>query len=413
MQSSWKRKFSIIWTGQFISLLSSTAVNFAIIIWLSLETESAEVLAYAAVAGLLPQAIIGPIAGVYIDRWDRKITMILSDAFVALCTLVMSISFYLGYESLILIYAMLALRSIGSAFHMPAMQAATPLLAPKSELLRVAGVNQIIQSVSSIAGPALGALAVGLFSIGNVLLLDIAGAAIAIMSLLFVDIPNPKRADKAKASIKQVWQDMGIGLKEILKNRGLSLLFLYAVIATFGLMPVSALFPLMTISHFGGDKFEMSVVEIAWGVGMLVGGGLLGIVKPSIPKPIIIAAMQIIMGLTFVISGWLPSNGFLLFVGLTGIGGLTASLYSASFMTTIQEEVQANVLGRVLSLFFSVALIPSIVGLLSTGFVANSIGINLTFIILGFLIVGVGVFSFLTPTVMQLGEKTELNDITK
>src|SRR5690606_33639585 len=143
MKDSWKKKFLFIWVGQFISLISSSAVNFAIIIWLSIEHGSAEVLAYGAIAGMLPAAVIGPFAGVYIDRWDRKMTMILADAFVALCTLVMSISFYLGYESLILIYVMLALRSVGSAFHMPAMQASVPMIAPESELLRIAGINQM------------------------------------------------------------------------------------------------------------------------------------------------------------------------------------------------------------------------------------------------------------------------------
>src|SRR5690606_19244970 len=84
---NWKRTFLIIWTGQFLSLLSSSLVNFAIIIWLSLETGSAEVLAFAAMAALLPQSLIGSFAGVYIDRWDRKRTMIMADSFIALCTL--------------------------------------------------------------------------------------------------------------------------------------------------------------------------------------------------------------------------------------------------------------------------------------------------------------------------------------
>ncbi|WP_270089845.1 MFS transporter [Sphingobacterium sp. SYP-B4668] len=404
MQESWKRKFSIIWVGQFISILSSTAVNFAVIIWLSLETGSAEVLAYAAIAGLLPQAIIGPIAGVYIDRWDRKKTMIFADSFVAFCTLVMSLSFYVGYESLLLIYVMLALRSVGSAFHMPAMQAAIPLLAPQSELLRIAGINQMIQSVSSIAGPALGALAIGLFSIGNVLLLDIIGAIIAIISLLFVHIPNPEIVDKAKASVAQVWRDIKLGLGEILKNRGLTLMFLYSVIATFCIMPVAVLFPLMTINHFGGDKFEMSIVEIAWGVGMLIGGGLLGILKPNIHKVIIINTMHILLGLSLAVSGWLPPSTFIIFVILTGIGGLAASVYNASFMTVIQEEVQPTMMGRVFSMFFSIAVIPSVIGLLSTGFVADTIGVNLTFIILGLVVAVVGTVSFFTPSLMKLGK---------
>src|SRR5690606_2400392 len=279
-KDSWKRKFLFIWIGQFISLISSSAVNFAIIIWLSIEHGSAEVLAYGAIAGMLPAGIIGPFAGVYIDRWDRKKTMMLADGFVALCTLVMSISFYMGYESLFLIYAMLALRSVGSAFHMPAMQASVPMIAPESELLRIAGINQMIQSVSAIAGPALGALAISLMSIGNVLLLDIGGAVVAIISLLFVHIPNPETTEKAKASLAQAWYDLKLGMKAIADNKGLTWLFIYISIGTFCIMPIAVLFPLLTLQYFGGGKWEMSIVEVVWGIGMLVGGSMLGIFKP-------------------------------------------------------------------------------------------------------------------------------------
>ncbi|MBE8714939.1 MFS transporter [Sphingobacterium hungaricum] len=402
MDNSWKRKFSIIWAGQFISLISSSAVNFAIIIWLSLEKGSAEVLAFAAIAAMLPQAIIGPIAGVYVDRWDRKKTMIFADGFVALCTLVMSISFYLGYESLLLIYVMLALRSVGSSFHMPAMQSSIPMLAPESELLRVSGINQIIQSVSTIAGPALGALAIGLLSIGNVLLLDIIGAIVAIVSLLFVHIPNPQVAEKSKASIQQVIQDIKIGFREITRNKGVSWMFFYSILATFCIMPVAVLFPLLTIQHFGGGKFEMSLIEIMWGVGMLVGGSLLGIFKPSISKIVIINCMQIILGITFSLSGYISSSAFIFFVVLTGIGGVAASIYNASFTTVLQEQIKPEMLGRVFSMYFSVAIFPSIVGLMSSGFVSDAIGINLMFIILGSIVAFIGIVSFFTPSLMKL-----------
>lgn len=409
MQDTWKKKFTILWIGQFISLISSSAVNFAIIIWLSLETGSAEVLAFAAIAGLLPQAVIGPFAGVYIDRWDRKKTMIFADGFVAFCTLIMSVSFYLGHESLWLIYTMLGLRSVGSAFHMPAMQAAIPMLAPQSELLRIAGINQIIQSVSSIAGPALGALAIGFLSIGNVLLLDIIGALVAITALLFIHIPSPEIAEQAKASFTQVWKDMKIGFHEIFLNKGLLYLFLYSIIAMFCIMPVAVLFPLMTINHFGGDKFEMSLIEIIWGVGMLVGGSILGIWKPNINKVVIINFMNIIIGITFSWSGWLTATQFIFFVILTAVGGVAASLYNASFTTLIQEEIKPNMLGRVFSLYYSLIVIPSVVGLLCTGIIADFIGINQTFIILGLIISLVGIVSFFTPPLMRLGHKNRFD----
>ncbi|WP_335977747.1 MFS transporter, partial [Gaetbulibacter jejuensis] len=85
----WFNTYIFIWAGQFVSMLTSYAVQFAIVIWLSLEYQSAEVLAYAGIAGILPQAIIGPLAGVYIDRTNRKRIMILSDTFIAVCAIVL------------------------------------------------------------------------------------------------------------------------------------------------------------------------------------------------------------------------------------------------------------------------------------------------------------------------------------
>lgn len=410
MQPSWKRTFGIIWTGQFVSLLSSSAVNFAIVIWLSLETGSAEVLAYAAIATFLPQTLIGPFAGVYIDRWNRKRTMIAADGFIALCTLVMSALFYVGYTELTFIYGLLALRSVGSAFHMPAMQASVPLLAPESELLRIGGVNQVIQSVSSIAGPAIGALAIGLMDIGNVLLLDVAGAVIAITSLLFVHIPDPPReADEEPAGVRQALRDLRLGISAVTADKGISWLFLFSILATFCIMPVAVLFPLLTLQHFGGGKFEMSLIEVVWGVGMLVGGGVLGIFKPTLSKIIIINSMHILLGVSLAASGLLPATGFVIFVLLTVLGGVAASIYNASFTTVLQEKINPGMLGRVFSMYFSIALLPSMIGLLSTGFIADHIGITRTFVILGSIIGLIGVMSFFVPALMRLDIKPERN----
>lgn len=403
MNNTWKKTFAIIWTGQFLSMITSSAVNFAIIIWLSLETGSAEVLAYAAIAGLLPQAIIGPFAGVYIDRWDRKLTMIIADAFIALCTLGMSLLFFFGYYEMVYIYVILGLRSVGSAFHSPAMQASVPLLAPSSELLRIAGINQTIASVSNIAGPALGALAIGLMNIGEVLLLDIAGAIIAIISLTFVKIPNPPRDSQEKASVNQVLRDLSIGIKAVTQNKGLSYMFLFAILVTFSIMPLAVLFPLLTLEHFKGGKFEMSVIEIAWGVGMLAGGGLLGIFKPTINKIVILNSMNLLLGITLAYSGLLSSHAFIFFTILTAVGGLAASIFNATFVTVIQENIDPSMLGRVFSMYFSIALLPSLIGLLGTGFLADYIGLNLTFVILGSAVAVIGLISFFVVPLMKLG----------
>lgn len=392
-----------IWAGQFISLLSSSAVNFAVIIWLSLEYKSAEVLALSGIAGLLPQALIGPFAGVYIDRWNRKKVMIFADAFIAACTLAMTFLLRDGDTNLLFIYLLLGCRSIGSAFHTPAMQAIAPLIVPEKELLRVSGINQMLQSVSSIAGPALGTLAITYFPIAQVLYLDVLGAVLAIVSLLFVTIPHI--ASESKHSIAGVWQDLMVGLRAIHHHRGLRMLFAYAMLATLCVMPIAILFPLLTIEHYGGDKWEMSVVEIVWGVGMLLGGTVLGLFKISTRKVVLVNAMHIILGLTLVLSGWFPASWFVGFVVITTIGGIAMSIFSAAFMTIIQEEVAAHMLGRVFSLYFSMAILPSVIGLLFTGMIAEVIGVANAFVISGGIVMAVGTISFFTRDLMRLGEK--------
>ena len=398
--NNWKRVFAIIWTGQFFSILTSSIVNFAIILWLSFETKSAEVLAFAAIAAMLPQSVLGLFAGIYIDRWKRKRVMIMADSFIAFCTLILAVLFYLDVAKIGHIYILLALRSVGSAFHMPAMQASVPLLAPKSELIRIAGINQIIQSACNIAGPALAALFISFMEMTNILLLDVIGAALACTSLLFVKIPDPDNTERTQKV--HLLKEAREALTEVRAQSGLSWLFVLSIIATFFIMPVSVLFPLMTLDHYSGNAFQISLVEAAWGIGALLGGAFLGMKKFKLNEISLINWMYILLGLTFGLSGILPVSGYPLFVGLTAIGGISGSLYMASFTTVVQTRINPVVMGRVFSFYMSVSLLPSMIGLLSTGFLADKIGIGNTFIIGGALVGIIGVVSFFIPSIGKL-----------
>mgnify|MGYP001211652444 CR=1 FL=1 len=399
----WKRIFGIIWTGQLISTLSSSIVGYAVVFWLSIETKSAGVLALATIAALLPQMITGPFSGVFVDRWDRKRTMILADIFIAACTLIMALMFLKNNVHISFIYLLLAMRSLGSSFHVPAMQASVPLLAPESELMRVSGINQIIQSVSVIAGPALAALLITALDMIWVLMIDVAGALIAITSLLIVHIPNPARAENETKP--NVLKELGTGLGEIYNHRGLLWLFIIIVLAHFFIMPVAALFPLMTISHFNGGTYQMSIVEVCWGAGMLAGGAFLGIKRLRVAEITIITFTFLITGLTFLFSGILPESGFYIFAGLTFAGGISMALYSASFMVVIQTNVDMAVMGRIFSIYGSLTLLPSVFGLLQTGFIADAIGVPNAFIISGAAIILIAVWAFFIPSLRAMTAK--------
>ena len=402
MNSNWKRAFTIIWSGQFFSILSSSLVNFAIIIWLSLETGSAEMLAWAAIAALLPQTVIGPFTGALIDRWNRKRVMMLADSFIALCTLALAVLFWMEIAQLWHIFALLGLRSIGSAFHMPAMQASVPMLAPIEQLTRVAGINQVIASVSQIAGPALGAMLITIWEIEYVILLDVAGALIAVTSLFFVQIPNPARE---KESAKNILKEMREGAMSVLRDKGLSFVFLYSIAVTFFLVPISVLFPLMTLEHFEGTEFQAGIIEAIWSVGALIGGAIMGAKVYKVNRVGLINGMYLLCGLTFLFSGLLSPDGYVGFAVLTAIGGISGAIYNSAFTGLIQTKIDPSALGRVFSMFFTVSLIPAMLGLVGIGFFADGLGLTTSFILCGIIIVVVGVVAFLTPSAMKLDQK--------
>jgi len=397
MKENWKRTFAIIWSGQLFSTLSSSVVGFAVIFWLSIQTGSAEILALSTIATLLPQLLLGLFTGVYVDRWDRRKTMICADLFVALNSGLLAALFFFseGEADILYIYLLLALRSVGSAFHIPAMQASTPLLAPESQLMRIAGINQVIFSLSTIAGPAIAAVFVASMNMTLVLLMDVAGALLATISLLLVKIPNPPKSSELVPHLKREIKE---GFHALLQNKTILWLFLFIVFATFFIMPVATMFPLLTLDHFLGDAYRMSLIEIVWGVGMLAGGAIMSIkLMGNINKIILINTMYIILGITFALSGMLPQEGYWFFAALTIIGGVSAAIFHGSFMVVMQTSLDPGVMGRAFSIFDTFSMLPALVGLLLTGYIADNIGITNTFVISGSAIIIIGILSFFTP----------------
>ena len=195
----WRRTFFVIFTGQAFSLLGSAAVNFALVWWLAVETGSAAILAYASMAAILPQGLLGPLAGPFVDRWDRRRTMMGADLFIAVTSAVLIVLFVVGSPTVGAVIAIIALRSLGAAFHTPASQAAVPMYVPVEELMRVAGWNFFLGSGVAMAGPVLGAFLMGVAPMTAVVAIDIGGALLAVGSLLLVRIPNPERPAGAAA----------------------------------------------------------------------------------------------------------------------------------------------------------------------------------------------------------------------
>src|SRR5581483_6169520 len=132
----WAARFFTIWTGQAFSLFGRQIVQFALVWYLTQKTGSATILATATLVAMLPQILLGPFAGAIVDRSSRRLVMILADSFIALSTAGLIVLFMMGKIQIWHIYVAMALRSLGSAFHSPAMSASTPLMVPEKHLTR-------------------------------------------------------------------------------------------------------------------------------------------------------------------------------------------------------------------------------------------------------------------------------------
>ncbi len=402
---SWLRTFTIIFSGQAFSLLGSAAVNFALVWWLTVETGSAAVLAYASVAAILPQGLLGPFAGPFVDRWDRRWTMIAADLFIAMTSLVLVVVFLSGTPAVGVVIAVIAVRSLGAAVHTPASQAAVPMYVPVEQLMRVAGWNFFLGSGVAMAGPVLGAFLMGVAPMTAVLAVDIGGALLAVGSLLLVRIPNPQsQADDVprRGPVQAFAEELAAGWRELIRIRGLFHLSLILTVVTLLYMPLNALFPLMTRVHFDRGAIAASLIEVAFGAGMLVGSLAIGSLSKRVPATRLVGAGILLVGLMLGVSGLLPSSAFWAFVVLCVAMGLSVPLFGAPITAMFQTLIDPAKLGRVLSLYTTMALLAAVPGLLIAGPLAERTGVSVWFAISGALVLVTGLLPWVVPSVRQL-----------
>lgn len=399
----WLRTFLIIFSGQAFSLLGSAAVNFALVWWLTAETGSARILSWASIAAILPQALLGPFTGPFIDRWDRRLTMIGADLLIAATSVVLIVMFLVGSPAVGILIAIIGLRSVGAAFHTPASQAAVPMYVPTEHLMRVAGWNFFLASGVAMAGPVIGALLMGIAPVSLVAVVDVTGALFAVVSLLVVRIPHPQAAEgvgRASGLLAEFVE----GWRELVRQRGLRDLTLVLAVVTLLYMPLNALFPLMTFAHFGGDAVAASTAEVAFGAGMLIGSLAVGFLASRFSGVQLVVGGIVLIGTMIGLSGLLPSSAFWVFAGLCVVMGLSVPLFGSPLTALFQTLIDPAKLGRVLSLYTTVALLMAPFGLLLAGPLAERLGVAVWFAVSGALLLVTGLLLRAMPAVRALDQ---------
>ena len=389
--NNWKLKFYTIWAGQAVSLITSAILQMAIIFYLTEKTGSAIVLSMASLVGFLPYAVFGPAIGVLVDRHDRKKIMIGADLIIAAAGAVLAIVALYMELPIWMVMVVLFIRSIGTAFHTPALNAVTPLLVPEEQLTKCAGYSQSLQSISYIVSPAVAALLYSVWELNAIIAIDVLGAVIASITVAIVRIP--KLGDQVQSLKPNFIREMKEGMAVLRQNKGLFALLLVGTLYMFVYMPINALYPLITIT------------EIAYASGMLIGGLLLGLFGNYQKRILLITASIFMMGISLTISGLLPQSGFFIFVVCCAIMGLSVPFYSGVQTALFQEKIKPEYLGRVFSLTGSIMSLAMPIGLILSGFFADRIGVNHRFLLSGILIICIAIVCPMITEIRKLDAK--------
>jgi len=409
MSLRWKRDFFTIWTGQQLSLVGSRAAQFALVWWLTTTTGSATVLATATMVAMLPQILLGPFAGAYVDRWNRRYVMMVADSFIALVALWLAFMFWTGAIDVWHLYVALLARSLGEAFHWPAMAASTTLMVPERHLARIGGLNQSVHGVLNVVGAPLGALLLAALPLHGVMFVDVATAAFAVLPLVFIAVPQPEREE---AHLKPtVWRDVREGLAYLRGWRGMIILLGGIMVLKIAMTPAFSLMPLLVRNHFGRGATDLALLEALAGIGIIV-GGLILTAWGGFRRKIHTVLMSLIgVGATLIGFGVTPGSLFWAVLGVGALLGFAIPFADGSLIAILQSSVAPGVQGRVFGLLGSLSSLTSPIGLAMAGPITDLLGIQIWYLVAGVICLAQGVAFFFIPSVVRIEERGQIDDV--
>jgi DHA3 family macrolide efflux protein-like MFS transporter len=389
----WKKKVAVFLVGQTITTFGSLLVQYALLWHLTLTTKSGVVLALAAVFGFLPQAVVSIFAGVWADRVNRKVMIILSDSTIALATLVLAFFMLSGVDDLWLIFLVMAVRSIGAGIQMPAISALIPQIVPTDKLMRVNGINSSVQSSLLIIGPVAAAGIYSTVSLAAILFVDVVTAVIGLSLLATIAVPTLSRA--ASDDKPSYFTDLSEGLKYIFSNDLVRwVMVIYSIVFLLVVAP-SNLSPLMLVRTFGDDVWLLTILELSFGIGMVAGGSLMAIFGSKADRLGMMVGTSILFGVLAVVMGF--TTNLILFYTLFFLIGLAVPAFSTSSMTLLQETVEPERQGRVFGFVGIVMAVAMPIGMAVLGPLADIVSVEILLVATGAITVLIAVVAVLLP----------------
>ncbi|GBR77191.1 MFS transporter macrolide efflux protein [Candidatus Termititenax persephonae] len=380
---NWKKNAALFLSGQALSIFGSLVVQHAIGWHIVLKSQSGSLMTLYVLAAFLPMFLISPFGGIWADRFNRKHLINLADGSIALTSLVVAVLLIFGFDHYGILLFCSGVRALGQGIQMPAVGAFIPQIVPAQQLTRVNGLQSAIQSFSTLTAPLLAGALLSIAPLEILFFLDVSTAALSIGILCF-GVKTPRQS-QVKTPVQHsafgYFSDLKAGWQYIGKHAFVFELIVLSAIFTFCLAPASFLTPLQTARNFGSEVWRLSVIEITFSAGMLLGGIFISVWGGFKRKTATMAlSCAVFGGLTI---GLGLAGNFPLYVAFMTVLGLVVPLYNTPVMVLLQTNVEAAYMGRVMSVFLMLgsALMP--MSMLIFGPLADTIKID-------FLLIGTG-----------------------
>ncbi|MFC5465159.1 MFS transporter [Lederbergia graminis] len=380
-KENWLKNIILFLSSQTISLFGSSIVQYAIMWHITLTTESGLMMTLYIICGFVPTFILSPVAGVWADRYNRKMLIISADGLIAIATLILAILFIMGFDSIWLLFGIAAVRAFGSGIQMPAVGAILPQIVPKDKLTKVNGANGSIQAIIMFVSPMVSAALLSMTTLEMILFVDVITAAIAIVTLFALKV-----AVHEKAAVKQTtgyFSDFKEGLQYVNNHSFLKVFFLFLAVFFVLMAPASFLTPLQVTRSFGDDEWRLAAIEIAFSIGMMVGGGIIASWGGFSNKIKTIGFSSVIMGVCTLALGIVPMFWF--YLAFMALFGVAMPILNTPATVLLQEKVEEQYLGRVFGVMGMISTSMMPLGMLIFGPIADYIEIE-------YLLIGTGIF---------------------
>lgn len=342
-----QRNFALLWFGQLISAVGDWVLMIALPFYVYEQTGSALATGVMVTVQILPSILFSSLAGVFVDRWNRKWTMVMADflrAFVLLFLLAAHVPNWLW-----VIYPVAFLRSAISQFFNPAKSAIIPILVGKQNLMAANTLNSFGDHLVSLVGPALGGVALVWLGLTGVVFLDVVSFLLSGLMILFIVLPS----DPGRTQVKTVeaivwtavWREWLAGLRLIKRERLIVALFTIVGVTMLGQGIINVLWIVFVKEILGGSALEYGWVQVAVASGGLIGTFIIGRTGQMLSSGRLIGLSGMTIGLLLLATFNLPSLPIIL--ALQFLVGIPAVGFFVTIRTLLQTSAADHYLGRI------------------------------------------------------------------